>query len=222
MLMRVFLIFFLLFSSNLAIAEINVSGADAIRNASLIEADIQTPPHPVSSIFIFNQNGNDSIPLDAIQITTLPMAISRIFTWNEVSKNTWPLQSGRISTKKEQLRHIFVLHEFTENKKNFDYPRDLFKDGESPKILDVTMDSIKPNEARINWTTSEFAESLVMFSISSGNYDSSKRDLLFTKNHSITLEELIQETRYYFVVSSTDRSGNSAESEPLEFETSGN
>jgi hypothetical protein len=218
--MKGFLIFFLLLSTHLASAEINVSGADMTYNASLIKADIQTLPKPVSSIFIYNDIGNGNSSLEPVQIPTVPMALIRIFSWNEASINAWPLEKGSIPTKNKQLRRIFVVHEFARYQKDLDYPEDLFNDTALPKITGVAIEDILPSKARINWTTDEFSTSLVKYGSSPDGYETSKRDALFTKNHSISLDGLMPGTRYYFAVNSTDRSGNSAESQASDFETS--
>lgn len=219
--MKGILIFFLLLSAHLAYAEINVSGADAIRNYSLLQADIQTQPQPVSSIFMYNENGNDSISLEAAQIPTMPIALSRIFTWNDVSKNTWPLQPERIPTAKKQRRQIFMVHEFASYQKSFNYPDELFKDVKPPVIANIAIKDNMSDEATINWTTDEFATSVAKYSSSPGTYDSKESYALYAINHSLTLHGLLPDTRYYLVVNSTDRSKNSAESQPLEFQTSG-
>lgn len=214
------IIFFILFAQ-LASAEINVSGADAIRNASLIQADIQTLRQPVSSIFLYNENGNDSISLESVQIPTTSMALSRIFSWNEVSINTRPLQPESIPSAKKQLRQIFVVHEFASYQKRLSYPYELFRDNKPPLIANVAIKDNMSNEATINWTTDEFATSLAKYSSSPGAYDLKESDALHTINHSLTLHGLLPDTMYYLVVNSTDRSKNSAESHPMEFKTSG-
>jgi hypothetical protein len=218
--MKEFLIFFLLLSAHLASGEIDVSGADAIRNASLVQADINTTRQPVSSILIYNENGNDSISLEAAQIPTSTIALSRIFTWDDVSKNTWPLQLGNIPSAKKQLRHIFIVHEFASNQKSLAYPHELFQDTKPPAIANIAIKDNMSNEATINWTTDEFATSLVKYSNTPGAYDLKESDALYTINHSLALHGLLPEARYYLVVNSTDRSKNSAESRSLEFQTS--
>ncbi len=221
--MKAFLIFFLLVSAllSMASAEINVSGADMTYNATLIKGYIQTPPQPVSSIFIYNDNGNGNASLDEVQIPTLPVALSGIFSWNEASINAWSLERGSIPTDKKDLRRIFIVHEFAGYQKDLAYPKALFNDTAPPEITGVEVDNIISSEARINWTTDEFAASLVKYGSTQGGYEITKRDPLFTENHSILLDGLMPGTKYYFAVNSTDRSGNSAESEALEFETSG-
>jgi len=221
--MKEILIFFALLSAQLflASAEINVSGADMTYNATLTHLSIPTEGKPVSSIFIYNDNGNGNASLETVQIPTLPMALSRIFSWNEASINAWSLEHGSIPTEKKLLRHIFVLHEFAGYQKDLAYPKPLFNDTTPPEITDVAVDNILSTQARINWTTDEFATSLVKYGDYLDGYETSKRETLFTKNHSISLDGLLPKTRYYFAVNSTDRSGNSAESQASEFETSG-
>jgi len=221
--MKGVLIFFLLLSAHLcmASAEINVSGADMTYNASLIKADIRTTSQPVSSIFIYNDNGNGNSSLETVQIPTLPMALSRIFSWNEASINARPLEPDSIPTNKADLKRIFIVHEFAGYQKDLAYPKDLSNDSAPPAITNIVVDNILSMQARINWTTDEFATSLVKYGGFPDGYEASKRDTLFTKNHSISLDGLLPQTRYYFAVNSTDRSGNSAEANASEFETSG-
>ncbi len=190
-------------------------------NANLIKTDIQTPIQKVSLIFIYNDNGNGNSSLEPVQIPTMPLALSRIFSWNEASINARPLEPGSIPTEKKLLRRIFVLHEFAGYQKDLAYPKALFNDSAPPAITDIVVDNILSSEARINWTTDEFATSLVKYGGFPDEYETSERYNLFTMNHSISLDGLLPETRYYFAVNSTDRSGNSAEVNALEFETPG-
>ena len=96
------------------------------------------------------------------------MALSRIFSWNEASINAWSLEQGSIPTEKKLLRHIFVLHEFAGYQKDLAYPKPLFNDSTPPAITDVVVDNILSRQARINWTTDEFATSLVKYGELSG------------------------------------------------------
>jgi hypothetical protein len=221
--MKVLLIFFALLSAQLflASAEINVSGADMTYNASLIKADIQTPPQPVSAIFIYNDNGNGNSSLEPVQIPTAPLALSRIFSWNEASKNARSLVQGKIPTERKLLRRFFVVHEFAGFQRDLAYPRVFFKDTTPPEIMDVAVYDISSRQEKINWTTNEYATSQVKYGSIPGAFESDKRERILAMNHSVLLDGLMPGMKYYFAVNSTDRSGNSAESEALEFETSG-
>jgi len=103
---------------------------------------------------------------------------------------------------------------------NFAFPVALFNDTEPPVITNVTATNITDKSATIKWTTDEIATSLVEYGKTSGIYTESK-DKSLVKNHTIDLTGLLPDTRYYFVVNSTDRSGNSAESSEYYFNTSG-
>ena len=221
--MKAILLIFLLLSALLctASADINVSGADMTYNATLIEADIQTPLQPVSSIFIYNDNGNGNTSLEPEQIPTIPMALSHIFSWNDASKNTWSLERGSIPTECKPLRHIFVVHELAGYQKDLAYPKAFFSDSTPPKISEVAIDSISSSQAKINWTTNEYATSMVKYGSTSDAFESDIKERSFEMNHTILLDGLVPGTKYYFAVNSTDRSGNSAESQSLEFETLG-
>ena len=83
----------------------------------------------------------------------------------------------------------------------------------------ATVANITNNSATITWTTDEIANSVVNYGIESGIYTEAESDPLFVINHLIALTLLSPETNYYFVVNSTDRSANSAESSESRFTT---
>ena len=63
----------------------------------------------------------------------------------------------------------------------------------------------------------EFADSVVKYGVKSTAYTELSIDELFVKDHEITLTGLSSDTTYYFVVNSTDQSGNTAESSEYRF-----
>ena len=72
----------------------------------------------------------------------------------------------------------------------------------------------------ITWATDEFATSTVLYGTQPGVYSQTVSDPLYTKQHSITLTGLPPGTMpYYYVVRSTDRSGNTATSSEYTFNT---
>jgi hypothetical protein len=103
---------------------------------------------------------------------------------------------------------------------NFAFPVALFNDTEPPVITNVTVTDITNNSATIKWDTAEIANSLVKYGKTSGIYTESEEDTSRIKNHTIELTGLLPCTCYYFVVNSTDRSENSAESSEYDFATS--
>jgi chitodextrinase len=58
---------------------------------------------------------------------------------------------------------------------------------------------------------------LVKYGMNSTAYTALGIDVLFVKDHEITLTGLSPDTTYYFLVKSTDQSGNSAESSEYSF-----
>ena len=73
----------------------------------------------------------------------------------------------------------------------------------------------------VKWDTDEIADDMVKYGKASGIYTENKDDSLFVMNHIILLTGLRSGTTYYFVVTSADRSENSAESVEYNFTTLG-
>lgn len=84
-------------------------------------------------------------------------------------------------------------------------------DSTPPVITNITATSTI-NSALIAWDTDEASTSLVKYGTSSGNYLLSASDSVMVLSHSVTLTSLDPDTLYYYVVNSTDSSGNSAQS----------
>ncbi|RLE69521.1 MAG: hypothetical protein DRJ45_06545, partial [Thermoprotei archaeon] len=95
----------------------------------------------------------------------------------------------------------------------------LTKDITPPAIYNITVSSITSHSAVISWKTNEPSTSLVKYSTSPRNYPYFKEDTSYTTSHSITLTGLSPNTTYYFVVNSTDKAGNSAQSTEHSFKT---
>ncbi|RLJ03959.1 MAG: hypothetical protein DRP08_02685, partial [Candidatus Aenigmatarchaeota archaeon] len=95
----------------------------------------------------------------------------------------------------------------------------LIKDTTPPVISNITVSSITSHSAVISWETNELSTSLVKYGTTSGFYPYSKEDTSYTTYHSITLTNLQPNTTYYFVVNSTDKANNSAQSTEHSFKT---
>jgi len=95
----------------------------------------------------------------------------------------------------------------------------LTKDTTPPVISNITVSSITSHSAVISWDTNEFSTSLVKYGTSPGSYPYSKENTSYTTSHSITITNLQPNTTYYFVVSSTDKANNSAQSTEQSFKT---
>ncbi|MBU0757598.1 MAG: PGF-pre-PGF domain-containing protein [Nanoarchaeota archaeon] len=84
----------------------------------------------------------------------------------------------------------------------------------NPVISSVANISVTWSTYNIIWNTDEPANSIVFYGNSSGNYTSSASNLTeYTLSHNITISNLEDNRTYYYIVNSTDPSGNSNQSE---------
>ena len=119
-------------------------------------------------------------------------------------------------------KRLIIEHANSNYYEKLIFSKELINDTTPPIITNVTVTEITNNSATIKWDTDEIADSLVKYGKVSGVYTKSEEDLLFVKKHTIELTTgLLPGTCYYFVVNSTDQSGNSNESIEYNFITTG-
>lgn len=92
-------------------------------------------------------------------------------------------------------------------------------DNTPPVISDVSHVT-DATSTTITWSTNELSDSLVKYGTGSGNYTQIASNATNVTSHSILLTGLTTNTTYYYVVNSTDLSGNSAQSSEYSFTTS--
>ncbi len=85
---------------------------------------------------------------------------------------------------------------------------------EGPKATSITQTS-----ASIVWTTNENSDSVVKYGTASGIYKLTRSNQLMATSHVIPLDELKSDTKYYYVVESTDAHGNTVQSSEHTFRT---
>lgn len=88
-------------------------------------------------------------------------------------------------------------------------------------ISDIQVANVSKNAAVIIWQTNKQSDSSVKYGKYNINYTFHGYNSSPATNHSIKLNNLSPATTYYFVVNSTDLSGNSNESQKLSFTTLG-
>jgi parallel beta-helix repeat protein len=88
-----------------------------------------------------------------------------------------------------------------------------------PIFANVKNTTISDTSAVIVWFTNEISDTLIKYNTSAGSYNFTESDSTFTKFHSIVLTNLNPNTTYYFVINSTDPSGNSNQSIEYSFKT---
>ncbi|MCK5217737.1 MAG: fibronectin type III domain-containing protein [Methanosarcinales archaeon] len=89
-----------------------------------------------------------------------------------------------------------------------------------PVITSVTNSTLAPESVTITWDTNKDSNSTVKYGIASGTYTNEESNSTLVTSHSITLTGLNQRTTYYYVVNSSDRSGNFNQSNEKSFTTS--
>ena len=87
------------------------------------------------------------------------------------------------------------------------YPLTLINDDTAPQITDVTVGEPTGDSITIEWTTDEFATTLLEYGAAGSPLDNSVGDDDFTKSHSVTLTGLA-DGMYDYRISGTDLSGN--------------
>ncbi len=204
---------------NTASAGINVTDAEAIYEANLSSVSVPTNPVPLQTIFTVNEEALLKQILSSVSIPTEPSPLKEIFIINEEASFDEHLYAASIPTVPSSIKEIFIINEAAKVSEELIFPIGLINDTTSPTITNVSVSNIASNSTTITWDTDEIADSLVKYGKQSGIYTESKPDSLFVTNHSVVLTGLSQGTTYYFVVNSTDRSGNSNESAEYNFTT---
>jgi hypothetical protein len=87
-----------------------------------------------------------------------------------------------------------------------------------PTISDIALSTVSYDSATITWTTDHLSDSTVEYGIDA-SYGNSVTDATLTTAHSITLTNLLSETTYHFMVTSTNSNNLSASSEDDTFIT---
>ncbi len=131
--------------------------------------------------------------------------------------NKVPVALANLSHTVVSSRLIFVSAN-TNHCEALIYPKEFMADTIPPVITDISVINLANNSAKVTWKTDAFADSVLKYGMNSTAYTELSIDVLFVKEHEITLTGLSQDTTYYFVVNSTDQSGNSAESSEYSFE----
>ena len=110
------------------------------------------------------------------------------------------------------LRHANANRFFPLN-----YSLELINDATPPQVSQVAAGAVSGNRIRITWTSNEFTTSLVEYGSQSGVYADSISDNQYSVQHEITISGASSGVTYYYRITNTDRSGNSAQSAEYSF-----
>ena len=207
-------------------SDIAVIGADTIRNVTTTYPsgipDV-TPRILVEYANFISQFGLYAMPENLTNVARRVMPRIIVEYANSIAhRELQEMPANLLNTTKEVPKMRLII-EYAESNSYIPliFPIELMNDTTPPVIADVSVMNVTNNSAVITWRTDEFADSVVRYGENSTVYTKICRDELFVKEHEITLTGLLPGTSYYFVVNSTDRSGNSAESLEYWVDTSG-
>lgn len=124
--------------------------------------------------------------------------------------------SSFLSRVREVTPRIFLRWANASREELLFYPVNIIDDSAAPSLLEIVAVP-SGSSADIEWTTNEFADSEVRYGTVSGSYPNSVSDPLFVLEHSLRLTGLTNGVTYYYIVLSTDRSGNTAQSLERQF-----
>lgn len=89
----------------------------------------------------------------------------------------------------------------------------------APSVVgDITISEITPSSAKVSWTSSEDVTTVLYYDTST-DYSLTKTNTTATSTHSVTLESLSADTKYYFYIRMVDGSDNSSETDEASFNT---
>jgi hypothetical protein len=125
---------------------------------------------------------------------------------------------GELQTLLGQIGDRYIIEYANANRfHDLTYPVALIGDAVPPQISSVGSGPGGNNGIVIAWQTNEFATSTVRYGTQPGNYTHTLTDNLYRTQHTVAILGLIVGNKYYYRVSSTDRSGNTSQSHEYQF-----
>ncbi|KAF5437462.1 Purple acid Phosphatase, N-terminal domain [Candidatus Methanophagaceae archaeon] len=221
MLITVFAV--MLLSTASASSAIQITYAEAVYEADLTAVSVPTTAVPLKAVFIpVTADACIEQDLTTVHVPTIPLPLKAVFisATADVSIEQY-LTAVNVLTSPVPIKRIFIHNEDAKSVEELLYPKGLIKDFIAPVITNVTVTDITNSSAVIKWDTDEIADSVVKYGTTSQVYTGSVKETFFVEDHAIELTGLDSDTTYYFVINSTDRSGNSAESAEYSFSSSG-
>jgi len=101
----------------------------------------------------------------------------------------------------------------------FSFTTATISDTTAPVISNVENTDLTTNSVTISWDTDEDSDSVVKYGTTPGVYTDNESDTSLVSSHSISLAGLSADTTYYYMVYSTDASGNAGDGSEFSFTT---
>jgi hypothetical protein len=202
---------------------INMTDAEAVYESDFTGVSVPTDAVALKTVFIpVTADASIVQDLTTVHVPTIPLPLKTVFIAVTADASIEQELTGvNVPTSPVPVKRIFIHNEEAKRVEELLYPKGLIKDFIAPVITNVTVTNITNSSAVIKWDTDEIADSVVKYGTTSPVYTESVKETFFVKDHAIELTGLDSDTTYYFVINSTDRSGNSAESAEYSFSSSG-
>lgn len=213
----------MLVSTASASSAIQITYAEAVYEVDLTAVSVPTTAVPLKAVFIpVTADASIVQDLTTVHVPTIPLPLRTVFISATADASLEQELTGvDVPTFPVPVKRIFIHNEDAKRVEELLYPKGLIKDFTAPVITNITVTDITNSSAVIKWDTDEIADSVVKYGTTYQVYTESVKETLFVKDHAIELTGLDSDTTYYFVINSTDRSGNSAESAEYSFSSSG-
>ncbi len=213
----------ILVTTTSASSAIQITDAEAVYETDFTGVSVPTTAVPLETVFIpVTADACIEQDLTTVHVPTIPLPLKTVFISATADASLEQELTGvNVPTSPVPIKRIFIHNEDAKRVEELVYPKWLIKDFTAPVITNVTVTDITNSSAVIKWDTDEIADSVVKYGKTSGVYTGSVKETFFVKDHAIELTGLDSDTTYYFVINSTDRSGNSAESAEYSFSSSG-
>ena len=216
----------------LNLSDLRLSDPDAqyITNLLVNNGSVEViETHFIISGFVDYDNGD---PVPGPNVTVTNLNTSEVFI-AETDANHYEISTNFVHVSSDDILHFDASdnlgnatefnHTVTQDEMDTGgFVRNItihIPDTTPPVITNISATAITKDSATIIWDTDEPSDSLLKYGTEPGNYDQMVYSPEDTMHHGIDLTELSLDTTYYYVVNSTDPSGNSLQSTEQGFKT---
>lgn len=113
-----------------------------------------------------------------------------------------------------QVKDRFIFQYANANRFiDLNYPANLVGDTDPPAIQNLAVNS----SGLVSWDTDEYADGELFWGEQSGNYTLAISNTLYSLSHQLQMSGITPGKIYYYIVASSDRSGNTAQSQEHTF-----
>lgn len=185
---------------------------------------LRTFANPTAEVTVTGADATLQLPsvIDSMANTILssvPARVSIQFS-NSLRQEDLSLPPSTLMSKLNLLPdHITQANANSLSKMSLNYPLTLINDTTNPQItVAPKAEPVSDSIVNISWETDEYTTYALHIGINSGNYPEIINSTTFSKTQQVAVTDLTSGQTYYFIIISTDLSGNEATSQEYNFE----